>query len=60
MTDSRVADALAAGISVPACENTLRSLKLVRDGMLPKIGYVKSGVVLLMKRQQEGYAYIRP
>jgi intracellular sulfur oxidation DsrE/DsrF family protein len=28
--------------------------------MLPKIGYVDAGVVQLMKRQQEGWAYIRP
>ena len=57
---ARVSEAIAAGISVQACENTLRNQKLVRDDMLPKIGYVPSGVVQLMKRQQEGDAYIRP
>lgn len=57
---ARVADALAAGISVQACENTMRNQKLVQGDMLPKIGYVPSGVVQLMKRQKEGYAYIRP
>ncbi len=55
----RVAEALAAGISVQACENTLRNQKLVQADMLPRIGYVASGVVQLMKRQKEGYAYIR-
>ena len=57
---ARVSEAIAAGVSVQACENTLRNQKLVRDDMLPRIGYVPSGVVQLMKRQQEGYAYIRP
>lgn len=56
----RVAEALASGVSVQACENTMRTQKLVRDDMLPRIGYVPSGVVQLMKRQQAGYAYIRP
>ena len=57
---SRVADALSAGVNVVACENTMRNTKLSRDDMLPKIGYVDAGVVELMNRQKEGYAYIRP
>ena len=57
---ARISEAIAAGVSVQACENTMRNQKLVRDDMLPRVGYVPSGVVQLMKRQQEGYAYIRP
>lgn len=57
---SRIADALKNGVKVVACENTMRAQKLVHADMLPKIGYVPSGVVELMKKQQEGYAYIRP
>lgn len=57
---NRVADALAAGVSVVACENTMKNQKITRDDMLPKIGYVEAGVVQLMIRQQQGWAYIRP
>jgi len=57
---NRVADALAGGVSVVACENTMKNQKITRDDMLPKIGYVEAGVVQLMKRQQQGWAYIRP
>ena len=57
---ARLGEAIAAGVSVQACENTMRNQKLVRDDMLPGIGYVPSGVVQLMKRQKEGWAYIRP
>ena len=57
---NRVADALKAGVAIVACENTMTVQKLVKDDMLPAIGYVKAGVVQLMKKQQEGYAYIRP
>jgi uncharacterized protein len=56
----RVADALKAGVQVVACENTMRNQKLVRTDMLPGIGYVDAGVVEIMKKQQQGWAYIRP
>jgi len=57
---NRVADALKGGVKVVACENTMKGLHLVAADMLPDIGYVPAGVVELMKRQREGYAYIRP
>lgn len=56
----RVDEALGAGVKVLACQNTMRGRKLVADDMLPKVGYVSSGVVELMRKQQEGWAYIRP
>lgn len=57
---NRVADALKDGVKVVACENTMKAQKIVRADMLPDIGYVPAGVVELMQRQREGYAYIRP
>jgi len=56
----RIADALKSGVKVVACENTMRAQHLVQADMLPAIGYVPAGVVELMKKQQQGYAYIRP
>ena len=56
----RIADALKGGVKVVACENTMKAQKLVHADMLPAVGYVPAGVVELMKKQQEGYAYIRP
>lgn len=57
---NRVADARAAGVQVVACENTMKAQKLTRDDMLTSIGYVKVGVIELMDRQKQGWAYIRP
>ena len=57
---TRVDEALKNGVKVVACENTMRAQKLVYADMLPRIGYVPAGVVELMKKQQEGYSYIRP
>jgi intracellular sulfur oxidation DsrE/DsrF family protein len=58
--DKRVAEALKAGVRIVACQNTMKHSKLVPADMLPDIGYVPAGVVELMLKQQQGYAYIRP
>jgi len=55
----RVADAVKAGVAVFACENTMRGQQLTREQMNPHIGYVPSGVAHLIRRQSEGFAYIR-
>lgn len=57
---SRVSDALAQGVKILACENTMTNTETTRADMLPNIGYVKAGVVELMEKQQQGWAYIRP
>jgi intracellular sulfur oxidation DsrE/DsrF family protein len=38
----------------------MKAQKLGRDDMHKNIEYVPAGVVLLMRRQQQGYSYIRP
>ncbi len=57
---NRVIDAMAAGVKVVACENTMTNQKMKREDMIDKISYVKAGVVELMQKQREGWAYIRP
>lgn len=57
---SRIDEAMAAGVKVVACENTMRAQKLTPVDMLGKIGYVPAGVTEIMQRQQQGWAYIRP
>ncbi|MBL8490573.1 MAG: DsrE family protein [Rhodocyclaceae bacterium] len=57
---NRVIDAMAAGIQVVACENTMTNQKITKDDMLGGIGYVQAGVVEIMRKQQAGWAYIRP
>lgn len=57
---NRVNDAVAAGVRVVACENTMHALKLSKEDMLASISYVPAGVIELMNRQKQGYAYIRP
>ena len=57
---NRVNEAVDSGVKVMACENTMRNQKLDKADMNAKVGYVPSGVVEIMQRQQKGYAYLRP
>jgi hypothetical protein len=56
----RIGETMATGVRVVACENTMQGRKLTRKDMLPRIGYVPAGVVEVIVKQQEGWAYIRP
>ena len=57
---NRIGEAKDAGVKIMACENTMNGQKLVRADMLNGIGYVGAGVVEIMQRQQDGWAYLRP
>ena len=57
---NRVSEAVDSGVQVVACQNTMRGQKLSKEDMNAKVGYVPSGVVEIMRRQQQGYAYLRP
>ena len=57
---TRVDEAMASGVKVVACENTMRGQKLGKQDMWRGIDYVPAGVVEIMQRQQQGWAYIRP
>ncbi len=57
---NRIGEAKDAGVRIMACENTMNGQKLVRADMLNGIGYVGAGVVEIMQRQQDGWAYLRP
>jgi hypothetical protein len=57
---ARLAEALDNNIGLMACENTMRNTKVTKADMYAGIRYVDAGVVHIMKRQREGWAYIRP
>ncbi|MEY4737265.1 MAG: hypothetical protein RL302_1584 [Pseudomonadota bacterium] len=57
---NRVSEAVQSGVKIVACENTMKAQKLSKADMNMSVGYVPAGVVEIMKRQGEGWAYIRP
>jgi uncharacterized protein len=62
--ESAVAGGLAAAldtnVGLIVCENTMQNNKVARDEMYGGIKYVQAGVTHIMRRQGEGWAYIRP
>lgn len=64
MADSLVAnevqDALGGGVEFIACENTMHARKIERADLIEGIGYARAGYVEIVKRQQAGWAYLRP
>ena len=60
VTNSRITETVKSGVQVAACENTMRNQKLARADMHPDLAYVAAGVVEIVRRQQEGWSYLRP
>lgn len=57
---NRLQEATEAGVTITACANTMKSRKLTPADMHPAARIVPAGVVEIIKREGEGYAYIRP
>jgi intracellular sulfur oxidation DsrE/DsrF family protein len=55
-----LAGALDDNVGLIACENTMHNTKVSRDDIYAGVAFVQAGVTHIMKRQQEGWAYIRP
>ena len=62
--DSEVAARLdefaMGGVTISACQNTMKAQKLSEKDMHQSVAYVPSGVIEIMKKQKAGWAYIRP
>lgn len=48
------------GLTVDACQNTLRSQHIDPEQLVPDSVIVPSGIAHLVIRQREGWAYVRP
>ncbi len=60
VTANRVSEAVKNGVKIVACENTMTAQKIVKADMNPAVSYVPAGVVHIMQRQHQGWAYVRP
>lgn len=56
----RVKEASADGVAVRACGNTMKAMKITEKDLEPGVKVVPAGVVEIMKKQQEGWSYIKP
>lgn len=55
-----VQDALADGVEFVACENTMKARSIKKDDLIEGIGYARAGYVEIVRRQQQGWNYLRP
>ena len=60
LNGARVAEAIKANVKVVVCENTMRTQKITTADLLPAMSYVPAGATEVMKKQSEGWAYLRP
>lgn len=51
---------ISRGVMVAACENTLEANGIDRDRLAAGVVTVLSGIGELVRKQQEGWAYVRP
>lgn len=55
-----VQDALATGVEFVACGNSMQAQKVAKEDLVDGVKIAKAGYVELMKRQQQGWSYLRP
>jgi hypothetical protein len=57
---ARLAQALDANVVLAACENTMRNAKVTKADMYGGVSFVPSGVTHIVRRETEGWYYLRP
>jgi hypothetical protein len=57
---NEVRDALAAGVEFVACGNSMKAQHLDKADLVEGVGEATAGYVEIAKRQQQGWAYLRP
>jgi intracellular sulfur oxidation DsrE/DsrF family protein len=55
----RLKEAADKGVTLAACQNSMRALKVTTEDLFPFAAQVDSGVAELVRKQEAGYAYIK-
>jgi len=53
-------DLAAKGVRLLACEKAMKRYEVERPMLLARVTTIPAGVVQLVKRQHEGWAYVKP
>lgn len=56
----RLKEASAGGVALLACGNTMKNQKLTEKDLDGNVKVVKAGVIEIINKQREGWAYIKP
>jgi uncharacterized protein len=55
----RLKEAADKGVTLAACQNSMRASKVTTEDLFPFAAQVDSGVAELVRKQEAGYAYIK-
>lgn len=55
----RIIDYKSKGVVFVGCENTLIEKKISKESIIPEAGFVKSAVVEIILKQEQGWSYIK-
>lgn len=56
---TKVSELNGKGIDFVVCENTLKEKKVTKEEIIPEAAFVKAGIIEIVKKQEEGWSYIR-
>ena len=57
--EERMKKAIASGVVLAACQNTMRLRKVTTDDLFPFASQVDSGIAELIRKQEAGWSYIK-
>ena len=55
----RIMEFKSKGVMFMACENTLQERKISKESIIPEAGFVKSAVTEIIRKQEQGWSYIK-
>jgi len=56
---AKIAELSSKGVAFKACQNTMRERKIKPEELVSQSGYVPSGVMEVVKKQEKHWAYLR-
>lgn len=55
----KIQEMKARNVSFLVCENTLKDKNITKEKIIPEAGFVQSGIIEIVTRQEEGWSYIK-
>lgn len=55
----RLTDFMHSGVSFVVCMNTMKGRNLSKEAFIPGAGFVPSGIVEVVLKQEQGYSYLK-
>ena len=52
--------AVDSGLAIKVCQNAMNDNKLKAEDLFPECRVIPAGLVEIVERQREGYAYVKP